>query len=277
MKTVTQNILYRQALIKYSQKYGVTKVAIRYKTNRQYIYRWLKRYDGTLKSLADKSHRPHSHPNQHTESELKLIADMRKRNPNAGLVVFWVKLRQRGYTRSITGLYRVLRKQGQMAVKPKNPKYIPKPYEKMSFPGQRVQVDVKFVPASCIVGDAQGEKYYQYTAIDEYSRFRYLAAFKDHSSLSSAQFIDQLVKAFKFPIHCIQTDNGMEFTKRLCSSEKERKLSLKLVLSIMVLSIKSYVRILQDTMVRLREAIEKIMNISMPLISFTLLTILKSN
>ena len=128
----------------------------------------MKRYDGTLQSLTDKSHRPHSHPNQHTESELKLIADMRKRNPNAGLVVFWVKLRQRGYTRSITGLYRVLRKQGQMAVKPANPKYIPKPYEKMSFPGQRVQVDVKFVPGFCIVGDAQGEKYYQYTAIDEY-------------------------------------------------------------------------------------------------------------
>lgn len=32
-----------------------------------------------------------------------------------------------------------------------------------------------------------------------------------------------LVKAFKFPIHCIQTDNGMEFTKRLCSSEKRTK------------------------------------------------------
>ena len=36
---------------------------------------------------------------------------MRKRNPNAGLVVFWIKLRKRGYTRSITGLYRILRKQ----------------------------------------------------------------------------------------------------------------------------------------------------------------------
>ena len=34
---------------------------------------------------------------------------MRKRNSNAGLVVFWVKLRQRGYTRSVTGLYRLLR------------------------------------------------------------------------------------------------------------------------------------------------------------------------
>ena len=220
MNTVTQATLFRQAIIKYSQKHGVTKAAIRYKTNRQYVYRWLKRYDGTIQSLADKSHRPHSHPNQHTEDELKLIKNMRRRNPNAGLVVFWVKLRQKGYTRSITGLYRVLRKQGQMAIKPKNPKYIPKPYERMYFPGQRVQLDVKFVPSSCIVGDAKGEKFYQYTAIDEYSRFRYIAAFKEHSSHSSALFIDQLVKAFKFPIHCIQTDNGMEFTKRLCVSEK---------------------------------------------------------
>ena len=108
MKTVTQNILYRQALISYAGKYGVTKAAIRYKTNRQYIYRWLKRYDGTSQSLADKSRRPHHQPNEHTADELKFITDMRKRNANAGLVVFWVKLRQRGYTRSITGLYRLL-------------------------------------------------------------------------------------------------------------------------------------------------------------------------
>ena len=60
MKTVTQTILYRQALIEYSEKYGVTKAAIRairYKTNRQYIYRWLKIYDGTVESLKDRSHR----------------------------------------------------------------------------------------------------------------------------------------------------------------------------------------------------------------------------
>ena len=107
MNTVTQTMLYHQALINYANKKGVTKAAIKYKTNRQYIYRWQKRYDGTLQSLADKSHRPHHHPNEHTAEELKLIADMRKRNMNAGLVVFWVKLRQRGYTRSVTGLYRI--------------------------------------------------------------------------------------------------------------------------------------------------------------------------
>ncbi len=220
MKTVTQTMLYRQALIRYAQKYGVTKAAIRYKTNRQYIYRWLKRYDGTLASLADKSHRPHHHPNEHTLEELKLITDMRRRNPNAGLVVFWVKLMQRGYTRSITGLYRVLCRIGEMAVKPPNPKYIPKPYEQMTYPGQRVQIDVKFVPAACIVGDAKGKKFYQYTAIDEYSRFRYLEAFEEHSTYSSALFLEHLIKAFPFPIECVQTDNGTEFTKRFLPSER---------------------------------------------------------
>ena len=68
---------------------------------------------------------------------------MRRRNPSAGLVVFWVKLRQKGYSRSITGLYRILRKSSAMAVKPKNPKYIPKPYEKMSFPGHGICVSIQ--------------------------------------------------------------------------------------------------------------------------------------
>ena len=213
MNTITQTMRFRQAIIEYSLKNGVTNAAIRYNVNRQYVYRWRKRYDGTIRSLADKSHRPHHHPNQHTDDELKLISDMRKRNANAGLVVFWVKLRQRGYSRSITGLYRVLRKQGQMAVKPPNPKYVPKPYEKMFYPGQRVQIDVKVVPSACIVGDASGQKFYQYTAIDEYSRFRYLEAFQEQSSYSSAVFVEHLLKKFPFKIECIQTDNGQEFTK----------------------------------------------------------------
>ena len=220
MNKITQEVLFRQALINYAQKKGVTKAAIRYKTNRQYVYRWMKRYDGTLESLENHSHRPHSHPNQHTPEELKLISDMRRRNPNAGLVVFWVKLKQRGYTRSVTGLYRVLRRTGEMAVKPPNPKYIPKPYEQMQYPGQKVQIDVKFVPAACLVGEAEGKKYYQYTAIDEYSRFRYLEAFEEHSTYSSALFLEHLIKAFPFPIKCVQTDNGSEFTKRLLPAER---------------------------------------------------------
>lgn len=218
MTTITQDMRYRLSLLKYADKYGVTKAAIKYKTNRQYIYRWKKRFDGSMESLRDRSRRPHHHPNQHTPEEIKLIADMRRRNPHAGLVIFWVKLMQRGYSRSMTGLYRFLKKQGFMAVHPPNPKYIPKPYEQMVYPGQRVQVDVKFVPSACLKNSKViGKKFFQYTAIDEYSRWRFVEAFEEQNTYSSAQFVDLLVKAFPFPIECIQTDNGTEFTNRFTS------------------------------------------------------------
>ena len=222
MDSVTQDMRFRQSLLKYSEKYGVTKAAIKYKTNRQYIYRWKNRYDGTIESLRERSRRPHHHPNEHTEAEIKLISDMRRRNPEAGLVVFWVKLMQRGYTRSVTGLYRVLRRRGEMAVKPKNPKYIPKPYEQMTYPGERIQIDVKYVPESCLVGAVKGQKFYQYTAIDEYSRYRYLEAFEEHSTYSSMQFLLHVIEHFKrlgVEVKCVQTDNGFEFTKRFGGSK----------------------------------------------------------
>ena len=110
-----------------------------------------------------------------------------------------------------------------MAAKLPNPKYIPKPYEQMSYPGQRVQIDVKFVPKSCLVGEAAQEGgYYQYTFLDEYSRFRYLEAFQEHSTYSSAQFIRNCVRKFPFAIECVQTDNGSEFTNRLNSSATKK-------------------------------------------------------
>lgn len=220
MNKVTQDMQFRKSLLKYADRYGVTKAAIRYKVNRQYVYRWKARYDGTWDSLKDKSHRPFSHPNQHRLEEIKLIRNMRRRNPHDGLVVFWVKLRLRGYTRSITGLYRLLRRIGEMPVKLKNPKYAPKKYEQMLYPGQRVQIDVKYVPASCLVGDAKGKRFYQYTAIDEYSRFRYLEAFEEHSTYSSAVFLDHMLRFFPFQVDCVQTDNGFEFTKRFGGSDE---------------------------------------------------------
>lgn len=218
MTSITQDMRYRLSLINYANKYGVSKAAVKYKTNRQYIYRWKRRYDGSIESLRDRSRRPHHHPNQHTTAEIKLISDMRRRNPDAGLVVFWVKLMRRGYSRSIPGLYRFLRKRGIMAVHPPNPKYIPKPYEQMTYPGQRIQVDVKFVPSACLKNSAViGKQFFQYTAIDEYSRWRFVEAFEEHNTYSSARFLEHLVKAFPVPIECVQTDNGTEFTNRFTS------------------------------------------------------------
>lgn len=55
--------------------------------------------------------------------------------------------------------------------KPKKATYKPKPYEQMTYPGERVQVDVKVVPRKCIADPEM--KLYQYTAIDEYTRIRF--------------------------------------------------------------------------------------------------------
>ena len=109
MATITQDMRFRLSLINYADKYGVTKAATKYKTNRQYIYRWKRRYNSFMEFLRDRSRRSHHHPNQHTPEEIKLISDMRRRAPHAGLVVFWVKLTRRGYSRSIPGLYRFLK------------------------------------------------------------------------------------------------------------------------------------------------------------------------
>ena len=173
-KSITQDMAYRQSLMKYAEKYGVSRASRKYNKSRSYIYFWKKRWDGRAESLVCQSRRPHSHPNQHTEAELKLIRDMRRRNPKLGMVELWHRLRQRGYTRRPESLFRVMRKLGLFSPKEKKTAYKPKPYQQMTYPGQRVQVDVKVVPRRCITDPEL--RLYQYTAIDEFTRLRFLAA-----------------------------------------------------------------------------------------------------
>ncbi len=120
-KSITQDMAYRQSLMKYAEKYGVSRASRKYNKSRSYIYFWKQRWDGSATSLACQSRRPHSHPNQHTEAERKLIRDMRRRNPSLGMIELWHRLRQRGYTRCPESLFRVMRKMGLFpAEKPKN-------------------------------------------------------------------------------------------------------------------------------------------------------------
>lgn len=113
------------------------------------------------------------------------------------------------------------KKQGIMVQKLPNLKYVPKPYEQMSYPRQRVQIDVKFVLSCCLLNEAKGKRFYQYTAIDEYSRWRYVEAFEEHSTYSSARFLEHLTQRFPMPIEYVQTDSGLEFTKRFSTSDRE--------------------------------------------------------
>ena len=213
---------YRQSLMKYAQKYGVSKASRKYNKSRSYIYFWRSRWDGSAGSLACRSRRPHSHPNQQTEAELKLIRDLRRRNPNLGMIELWHRLRKRGYTRCPESLFRVMRKMGLFPAAKAKPVYKPKPYEQMQYPGQRVQVDVKVVPRKCIADPEL--RLFQYTAIDEFTRLRFLTAYPEQSTYSSADFLQKLCKWYAghgICVKCVQTDNGLEFTNRFSNTKRQ--------------------------------------------------------
>ena len=219
---ITQKLKYKETVIKFSYKYGVTKASIKFCECRRTIYIWMERYDGSIESLKDKSMRPHSHPKQHTEKEIQMIKNYKNNNKNTGLVVLWIKLKEAGYTRTVQSLYQVLRRLGIYKKAPsKRKESEPKEWETGKYPGEKVQVDVKYVPKKCMSKQLQekGERYYQYTAIDEYTRIRYMWYTNEQSTYMSSEFVKRMVKYYKeqygIDIKTVQTDNGFEFTNRL--------------------------------------------------------------
>jgi transposase len=222
MKSVAPRARFRQRVLKYALRYGVTKAADRYRVSRNTIYKWKARYNGDWRSLCERSHRPHSHPKAHSEAEKELIRRHYAKNRHDMMVLWW-KLRKKGYTRSYGSLLRQVKKLGLKQETNKHQRYKPKPYQRAEYPGQKVQVDVKYVPSQRVVN---GRKYYQYTAVDECSRWTYREMYDEHSTFSSTDFLNKLLKAAPFPIKRIQTDNGSEFTNALKAKNPEEQLSL---------------------------------------------------
>lgn len=218
MNSIASEARFRQRVLKYSMKYGVTNASIRFHRSRKTIYEWRSRYDGSWKSLLERSHRPHHHPNEHTPEEKEMIL---RRYPryNGDMMLLWDSLRKSGYTRSYTSLVRVVNKW----VKPENikrTKHQNKPYKRADYPGQKVQIDVKFVPSYCV---SKGKKFYQYTAIDECTRWVYREMYDEHSTYSSFCFLKNLIEKSPFQIREIQTDNGTEWTNALIQKKCDHK------------------------------------------------------
>ena len=91
---------FRQRIIKYSQNHTVTETAIRFKVSRKTVHKWLKRYDGTLASLEDRSHRPKSSPKAHTAEEIKRIKRCLKKHKWHDLILAFQDMREKyGYSR----------------------------------------------------------------------------------------------------------------------------------------------------------------------------------
>ena len=217
MDKIAQDSQYRQRMMAYSEHHGVEETANRYHVCRKTVWKWSKRWDGTAKSLEEKSRRPKSNPRKQKPWEIELVKRMRKKY-GEDLLLGYQKAREKGYKRSYGCFKRTAEK--EIPLKKKAPKRKNKPYQRASYPGQKVQIDVKYVPSYCV---ADGKKYYQYTAKDECTRWTYREMYEEHSTYSSQQFLLSLVEHAPFMIREVQTDNGSEFTKRLMSNDPNDK------------------------------------------------------
>ena len=90
---------------------------------------------------------------------------------------------------------------------------------KGTYPGEFVQIDVKYVPLECIGFKSSYQRYYQITAIDLYSGKRVLKLVKENSTYETSKMLVRLENDFGFKIKTIQTDNGREF----CNDREQKK------------------------------------------------------
>ena len=213
MSILSQLKYQRQRMVKYARNHSITETAIRYGVSRKTVYKWKSRYDGSGKSLEDRSHRPHHSPRKHTEQEMQQIRRRVKKHKWTDLLLAYQELVEKDdYNRSYGGFKRVVAKLKAEKPRKKKQKRKLKPYKRAEYPGQKIQIDVKYVPSYC---PSDGRKYYQYTAVDECSRWTYREMYDEHSTYSSRSFLEALITHAPFPLREVQTDNGTEFTNRL--------------------------------------------------------------
>lgn len=219
MSRIPQEVYNRQRMIRWGKKHGATSAAIRYEVSRKTYYKWLRRYDGTLESLYDVPSTPHYSPRKQTVTEIKLVKRY-SRKYQGDLLLGYQKASQYGYTRSYGCFKRTARKLNNEPKKKKQ-KHKLQPYQRAEYPGQKIQMDVKFVPTYCLSGSC--EKCYQFTAKDECSRWTYREMYNEHSTASAKDFLEKFIRAAPFPVRLIQTDNGTEFTNALLVTKSKHK------------------------------------------------------
>ena len=214
-------VAFRQRMLRYAQTHSVSAAANRYHVSRKTVYKWLKRWDGTNESLLNRSRRPKHVRCIHSEAVLRKIRRRLKQCRWTDLLLaYQLSVERDGYGGSY-GAFKAIAGRLKTAKPKKKPKKRkPKPYQRAEYPGQKVQVDVKFVPAECV---ADGQKYYQFTAVDECARWTFREMYDEHSSYSAKDFLEKLTQRAPFPIREVQTDNGTEFTNTLLVVKAKHK------------------------------------------------------
>ena len=177
---------------------------------------WVRRYEQLgLSGLRSTSSAPHSSPNIRVNDQtLELILALRiKRNLGCRRLRSEM-IRLYGISLSTSTIHKYLVRSKQKPIRriKREKRYLR--YEKQQ-PGEQVQIDVcKIRPG-----------FYQYTAIDDCTRYRVLRLYSRQTAKNTIEFIDEVVEEMYFPIQRIQTDRGREF---FAYQVQERLMDLKI-------------------------------------------------
>ena len=185
------------------------------------IERWLADYKiGGEEVLEPKSTEPKKY---RIETDIRLkerIISMRKKDRLCALKIHW-QLQKEGVLIHERTIGKILKKEGlvrKYRIKKIKYKYIRAERQ----PGELMEIDVKYVP-----GRVANRRYYQYTAIDTASRWRYLKVYDEYTSYHSIRFLEEVINNFKHKIQAVKTDNGSVFTNYYLGTNKRSDVSIK--------------------------------------------------
>jgi transposase InsO family protein len=174
------------------------------------FYIWKQRYEKHgVAGLRDMSRRPHNIRFRIPPEIVSLIARIwEERRYGAVRVSLFLQCYYHAYV-SPTTILKIFHHHhhvGRISLKKYRPG--PKPLDaSLQVPGRPVQLDVKFVPR---VGRAR-QRFYQFTVIDEATRFRVLRIYDHDNTKTAIGFLHEVREHFPFAIQRIQTDNSSSF------------------------------------------------------------------
>lgn len=171
--------------------------------SRPTLRKWWRRYlDAGPEGLLDRSRRPKHVPSQRVFAEQEAVILALRRERRLGIKQLRNELiRQHDLTLSLDTIHRVLVRHGEQVLKRPRRRVKGRRRYSRPVPGDRVQMDVcKICPGV-----------YQYTAIDDCSRYKVLGVFPRRTAANTLRFLEQLIDEMPFAIQRIQTDRGLEF------------------------------------------------------------------
>jgi transposase len=185
------------------------------------LERWVALYrEKGIDGLKPKSTRPKTQPNETPIWMKELVLEKRKETKLCSLKIHW-RLEKEGVVIHERTIGKILKAEGvvrKYRVKKIKYKYI----RAERLPGELFEIYVKYVP-----GRLKNKRYYQYTAIDTASRWRYLRIFDEQSSFNSVVFLKDVINRFPHQIKAIKTDNGSIFTNYYVGLNKRSDMRMK--------------------------------------------------